>query len=64
MDPNWLRLTRPVAARRLRVVWWLAAAQEVAGQPEHDEGADDGPDQAAPVEDSVSPMPSPRVKMT
>jgi hypothetical protein len=42
----------------------LAAPEEVARQPEHDEGADDGADQAAQSKMSVSPMPSPRVKMT
>jgi hypothetical protein len=29
----------------------LATAQEVAGQPEHDQGANQGAEQAAPVED-------------
>jgi hypothetical protein len=29
----------------------LAAAQEVAGQTQHDEGADEGAEQPAPVED-------------
>jgi hypothetical protein len=45
--------------------WWgggawsgLAAPEEVARQPEHDEGADDGADQAAQSKMSVSPMPA------
>jgi hypothetical protein len=38
----------------------LAAAQEIAGQAQHDEGADEGAEQAAPVEDVGVADPQPK----